>query len=144
MSFLSLRLLLSMLLKMLCLKRQYHEWESRQNQKIERLLKQAAFRQKARVEEVRFKLAHNLDRNIFKRLATLNFLKRKENLIITGVSGVGKSYLAQVLGHQDCFDGLKTLYTNTARLFAGMKLAKPDETYLKELQVAENKPAYPR
>jgi len=76
-----------------------HEWENRQNQKIERLLKQAAFKQKASIEEVRFEPSRNLDRNMFNRLATLDFIKRKENLIITGASGVGKSYLAQALGH---------------------------------------------
>lgn len=110
-----------------------HEWESRQNQKIERFLKQASFRQKASVEEVRFDPTRNLDRNMFNRLATLDFVKRKENLIITGASGVGKSYLAQALGNQACLNGLKTIYSNTARLFAKMKLSKTDGTYLKEL-----------
>jgi len=110
-----------------------HEWESRQNQKIERLLKQASFRQNANVEEVRFDTTRNLDRNMFNRLATLDFIRRKENLIITGASGVGKSYLAQALGNQACLNGLKTIYSNTARLFAKMKLAKTDGTYLKEL-----------
>lgn len=110
-----------------------HEWENRLNLKIERLLKQAAFRQKASVEEIRFEPARNLDRNMFNRLATLDFIKRKENLIITGASGVGKSYLAQALGHQACFNGLKVAYSNTARLFARLKLAKVDGTYLKEL-----------
>jgi DNA replication protein DnaC len=110
-----------------------HEWESRQNQKIDRLINQAAFRQKATIEEVRFEPARNLDRNMFNRLATLDFIRRKENLIITGASGVGKSYLAQALGHQACFNGLKTLYVNTARLFARLKLSKTDGTYLKEL-----------
>jgi len=110
-----------------------HEWESRQNQKIDRLINQAAFRQKATIEEVRFEPARNLDRNMFNRLATLDFIGRKENLIITGASGVGKSYLAQALGHQACFNGLKTVYVNTARLFARLKLSKTDGTYLKEL-----------
>lgn len=110
-----------------------HEWENRQNQKIERLLKQASFREKASVEQVHFEPTRNLDRNMFTRLTTLDFIKRKENLIITGASGVGKSYLAQALGHQACFNGLKTLYSNTARLFTRLKLAKADGTYLKTL-----------
>lgn len=110
-----------------------HEWESRQNLKIERLVKQAAFRQQASLEEVQFEPARNLDRNMFNRLATLDFIKRKENLIITGASGVGKSYLAQALGHQVCFNGLKVIYSNAARLFARLKLSKTDGTYLREL-----------
>jgi DNA replication protein DnaC len=111
-----------------------HEWESRHNQKTERLLKQAAFRQKASVEEVSFDPARNLDRNMFARLATLDFISRKENLIITGASGVGKSYLAQALGHQACISAYKVLYANTARLFTRLRLAKTDGTYLKELK----------
>lgn len=110
-----------------------HEWENRQNLKIERLIKQAAFRQKASIEEVEFGPARNLDKNMFNRLATLDFIKRKENLIITGTSGVGKSYLAQAMGHQACFNGLKVVYSNTSRLFARLKLSKTDGTYLKEL-----------
>jgi len=111
-----------------------HEWENRQNQKTQRLLKQAAFRQKASVEEVDFSPARNLDKNMFSRLATLDFIKRKENVIITGASGVGKSYLAQALGHQACLNGLKVFYSNTARLFTRLKLSKTDGTYLKELK----------
>lgn len=111
-----------------------HEWESRQNQKTDRLLKQAAFRQKASVEEVDFSPSRNLDKNMFSRLATLDFIKRKENVIVTGASGVGKSYLAQALGYQACFNGLKVIYSNTARLFTRLKLSKSDGTYLKELK----------
>lgn len=111
-----------------------HEWENRQNKKIERLIKQASFRQKASIEEVNFDPERNLERNMFNRLATLDFIERKENLIITGASGVGKSYLSQALGHQACLNELKTLYVNTARLLARLKLSKADGTYLKELK----------
>ena len=75
-----------------------------------------------------------MDRNMFARLATLDFLSRKENIIICGASGTGKSYLSQALGHQACLSGLKTLYTVTARLFKKLKLSKVDGTYLKELE----------
>ncbi len=86
------------------------------------------------MEEVDFSPARNLDRNMFSRLATLDFIRRKENLIATGASGVGKSYLAQALGHQACLNGLKVFYSNTARLFTRLRLSKTDGTYLKELK----------
>lgn len=111
-----------------------YEWENRQNLKISRLIRQAKFSQQAEVENITFDTARNLDKNVFNRLATLNFIKRKENIIITGASGVGKSYIAQALGYQACFNGYKVNYSNTARLFAKMKLSKVDGTYLKELQ----------
>src|SRR5699024_6260430 len=72
-----------------------HQWEDRQNRKIERLIKQAYFRQKASLAEINYAPQRNLDKNMFNRLGTLDFIKRKENLIITGASGTGKSYLAQ-------------------------------------------------
>jgi DNA replication protein DnaC len=110
-----------------------HEWEDRENRKIDRLIKQADFRQKASLAEVSYADKRNLDKNMFVRLGTLNFMERKENIILTGASGVGKSYLAQALGYQACLMGHKTIYTNTARLFKKFKLSKVDGTYLKEL-----------
>ena len=110
-----------------------HEWEDRQNRKIDRLFKQANFRQKASLAEVNYASNRNLDKNMFARLGSLDFITKKENLILTGASGVGKSYLAQALGHQACMMGYKTIYSNTARLFKKLKLSKIDGTYLKEL-----------
>jgi DNA replication protein DnaC len=111
-----------------------HEWEQRQQQRIDRLFKQACFKQKASIAEVSFTGQRNLDKNMFNRLATMDFIAKKENIIITGASGVGKSFLAQALGSQACLNIKKVRYTNTARLFANLKLAKLDGTYLKELK----------
>ncbi|TKG87258.1 AAA family ATPase [Puteibacter caeruleilacunae] len=111
-----------------------HEWEQRQNQKIDRLLRQAAFRQKASISEISYTEQRNLDKNMFTRLGTMDFMNKNENIIITGPSGVGKSYLAQALGHEACFNGKKVIYTNTARLLSKLKLAKMDGTYIKELK----------
>lgn len=111
-----------------------HEWEDRQNKKTQRLLKQAGFRQKASIVEVNYTEARNLDKNMFERISTLDFMKKQENIIITGPSGVGKSYLIQALGHQACLEEKKVLYANTARLFTRLKLSKVDGTYLKELK----------
>lgn len=111
-----------------------HEWEDRQNTKISRLLNQAGFRQKASIAEVDFTELRNLDKNMFDRLSTMDFMTKKENIILTGASGVGKSYLAQALGHQACLMGNKVMYTNTARYFTKLKLAKVDGTYITELK----------
>ncbi|WP_029209663.1 IS21-like element helper ATPase IstB [Aquimarina agarilytica] len=110
-----------------------HQWDDWQNRKIDRLLKQASFKQQASITNINYAAQRNLDKNMLERLATLDFIKRKENIILTGASGVGKSYIAQALGHQACILGNKTLYQNTARMFKKLKLCKVDGTYLKEL-----------
>ena len=111
-----------------------HEWEERQNNKIQRLLKQAGFRQKASIADIDYSNTRNLEKNMFQRLSSLDFVSKKENVILTGASGVGKSYLAQALGHQACLMELKTQYHITSRLFNRLKLAKVDGTYDKELK----------
>jgi len=110
-----------------------HEWEDRQNKKVQRLLKQAGFRQNASLSDVSYNENRNLDKNMFQRLSSLDFIARKENLILTGPSGVGKSYLAQALGHQACMLEYKVFYTITSRLFKRFKLSKVDGTYMKAL-----------
>jgi len=111
-----------------------HEWEDRQQKKITRLLKQAGFKQKSSIAEVDYAAIRNLDKNMFERLGTLDFIIRSENVILTGPAGVGKSFLAQALGNQACMMGYKVLYVNTARVFTKLKLAKIDGTYIKETQ----------
>jgi DNA replication protein DnaC len=111
-----------------------HEWEQRQNRKMQRLIQQASFRQHATLAEVDFTTSRNLEKNMFNRLGSLDFIQKKQNLILTGASGVGKSYLAQAIGHQACLMGLKTLYVLTARMLNRLKLAKVDGTYSKELK----------
>jgi DNA replication protein DnaC len=110
-----------------------HQWEDRKNRKIERLLKQAKFKQTATLADMNYTQQRNLDKNMFMRLGCLDFMQRKENIILTGASGVGKSYLAQALGHQACMMEHRTIYNSTARLLKRLKLSKADGTYLKEL-----------
>ena len=109
------------------------QWEDRERRKIERLLRGAGFRIQATLAEVDYAPGRELDRNSFERLGSLGFIERKENIIITGPTGLGKSYLAQALGHQACMVGYKTLYQNTARLFRELRQAKNEGTYIKAL-----------
>jgi DNA replication protein DnaC len=110
-----------------------HEFEERQQNKINRLIKQARFKQQAAMSDINYAHPRNLEKAMFQRLAALEFINKRENIIITGAAGTGKSYLAQALGHQACLMGFKVCYANTARLLKKMKLAKVDGTYLKEL-----------
>jgi len=111
-----------------------YEWEDRQNKKIIRLTKKAGFKQQADIGEVIFSEVRNLDKNMMDRLSTLQFIQQHENIIITGASGVGKSFLSQALGRKACQLGYTTICHVTARLFNKMKLAKVDGTYNKELK----------
>lgn len=71
------------------------------------------------------------------RLAECQFITSGENILITGSTGVGKSFLASALGHHACSLGYRVLYFNTAKLFAKMKMAKADASYIKEMAKIE-------
>ena len=65
------------------------------------------------------------------RFAECTFLEKHENVLITGSTGIGKSYIASALGHQACSKGYKVFYANIAKLFAKLKMAKADGSYIK-------------
>ncbi|HEB62469.1 MAG TPA: ATP-binding protein [Bacteroidetes bacterium] len=109
------------------------EWETKQNNKINRLIKNARFRFSASIQDIDYTTNRQLNRNVFERLAVLDFIRNKENIIITGATGTGKSYLAQALGNQACQFLFKTLYYNTSRLMEDLKIARLEGTYTKAL-----------
>jgi len=105
------------------------EWEERHNRKIKSLIKAAGFKQQASPQNIDYTARRNLDKNVFERLLSLKFIKKAENIIITGPTGVGKSYLVQAIGCQACHQAVKTLYFNWMDLVETIKLAKLDGTY---------------
>lgn len=109
------------------------EWDDRLNRKIERTILYARFRYKASVEDVNYHASRSLDRNLVQRLAECTFIDRFENVLITGSTGIGKSYIATALGYQACTLGYRVLYASVPKLFAKLKMAKADGSYLKEL-----------
>jgi DNA replication protein DnaC len=112
------------------------EWDERYNRKLDRTIHAARFRYKSSVEEISFE-DNRLDKNQVLRLADCAFMKQKENIIITGSTGIGKSHLASALGHQACTLGYRVLYQHSTKLFSRMKIAKADGSYLKELAKIE-------
>jgi DNA replication protein DnaC len=109
------------------------EWEYRQSQPLRRSLLQARFRYTASLADVDHQSNRNLESNHWQRLSDCHFIARKENLIITGATGVGKSFLASALGHQACVQGYKVLYQSTAKLLSRLKMAQADNSYNREL-----------
>lgn len=112
------------------------EWDERYNRKLDRTLQSARFRYKASIEELSFE-NKRIDKNQILRLADCQFVKQKENIIITGSTGIGKSFIASALGHQACALGYRVLYQHSTKLFGRMKIAKADGSYLKELAKIE-------
>jgi DNA replication protein DnaC len=109
------------------------EWEYRENKKINRYLRLAKFRYTASIEELNFAVERSLDKTQIMRLADASFIQHKENILITGSTGCGKSYLASALGHQACSLGYKVLYFNTQKIFPKMKMLKADGSYAREI-----------
>jgi len=113
------------------------EWDHRFTKKINSSIMRAKFRYQASMEELNYTISRNLDKNAILRLSDCIFIDKKENVIITGSTGVGKSFIASSIGHQACALGFKVLYFNTAKLFSKLKMSKADATYVKELKRIE-------
>lgn len=109
------------------------EWDDRYNRKLDRSLQRAHFRYKASVEQISFTSDRQINKNQVLRLADCDFIEKKENVLITGSTGSGKSYIASAIGHQACSLGYRVMYEHSTKLFARLKMGKADGSYLKEL-----------
>ena len=78
------------------------EWDDRQNRRIARGIKNARFRYNATMEKMVYDPARNIDKTRLIRLAECSFIEKAEDILITGSTGTGKSYVATALGYQAC------------------------------------------
>lgn len=113
------------------------EWDDRENRRINRNINNARFRYKASIENIIYSQERNLDQTRLMRLAQGEFITKGENILITGSTGVGKSYIATALGYQACIEGYRVMYYSTNKLFAKLKMAKQEGEYLKEMAKLE-------
>jgi DNA replication protein DnaC len=113
------------------------EVTARNSKRLTRRLSQARLRQNAVVEDTDFRAPRGLDRALFHTLAGCDWLRHSQHLVISGPTGVGKSWLACALGHKACREGFSVLYRRASRLFAELATARGEGRLSRMLAMLE-------
>ncbi len=106
----------------------------RDNKRLVNRLKFAGLRQNAIVEDINLKAPRGLDKALFHKLIGGGWIDRKQNLIIVGPTGIGKSWVACALGHKACRDDRAVLYQRVPRMFDALALARGDGRHARFLR----------
>ena len=109
------------------------EWGTREQRKLTRRLRFAKLRYQASLEDVNFKHPRGLDRQQVLSLSNGGFVQRRHNLVITGPTGVGKSYLACAFVERACHLGYKASYVRLPRLLQQLAVGRGDGSYVRVL-----------
>jgi len=107
------------------------EEQERSNNRFERLRKSARFRYQSSVEELKLDASRGMDKALISDLATGEYLKKGESVLITGASGCGKSFLASALGSHACAQGYRVAYYNMQKLLLKTKISRIEGTTVK-------------
>ncbi len=109
------------------------ESTTRADRRLKRLLQLARLRLQASVEDVDFRVKRGLDKSVFLRLASCDWIRQNQVVLIVGATGTGKTYLSCALGLAACRQGLKVRYVRLPRLFNDLVIARADGSYGKLL-----------
>lgn len=107
------------------------ELQNRAHKRTNMLLRLSKLRYRASIQDIICSTERNLAKSTLAKLADCSFIDRSENILITGATGCGKSYLACALGHQACLLGYRTLYFNLNRFVEQLAVAKVQGTFIK-------------
>lgn len=103
-----------------------HESSYRNDKRLASRLRYPKLRHQAVVEDVDYRLSRGLDRALFQKLIAGDWIDAHDNLILTGETGLGKSWLACALGHKACRNNRSVLYARVPKLFDELALARGD------------------
>lgn len=107
------------------------EMNERENRRLESRLRKAKLRLQACMEDIDYGQPRGLDKSLMMSLASCGWIRNHHNVIITGSTGVGKTYLACALTHKACLEGLSAVYRRLPNLLGELAIAKEDGRYLK-------------
>lgn len=111
----------------------------RSNRRVTNLLRKAKLRQSACIEDIDYQQPRGLEKSRMETLISCDFIRHHQNLLITGPTGCGKSWLACAIGQQACRQGLLVRYIRVAKLLEALRISHADGTYIKLLaQLAKN------
>jgi len=110
------------------------QWTWKEERRMKRLLKNAKLKINGCIEDIDFKTPRGIDKSVILRLANGEWIKRTQNIIITGPTGVGKTYLACAIANRACRMGFSAFYIRVPRLFQELAIARGDGSYPKTMK----------
>ncbi|MHB8879790.1 MAG: IS21-like element helper ATPase IstB, partial [Myxococcaceae bacterium] len=107
------------------------EWLHRENARLARCLREAKLRlSSACIEDIDYAGKRELDKSVIRQLATCRWVQEHQSVVITGMTGTGKTYVACALAQQACRRGYRAVYRRAPRLFEELTLAHADGSYV--------------
>jgi DNA replication protein DnaC len=105
------------------------QWTWKEDRRMRRLLNSAKLKINGCIEDIDYKAPRGIDKSVIFRLASCDWIRGAQNIIITGPTGVGKTYLACALANRACRMGFSSFYTRIPRLFHELAIARADGSY---------------
>ena len=111
----------------------HDEVERRESKQLDLRLRRAAFEHQKTLEDFDFTFNPQIPKTKVLDLATCSFIDKHENICLIGKTGVGKSHIAQAIGHRACIAGYTTLYTSAHQMMTKLRASRADDTYERQI-----------
>jgi len=105
------------------------QWAWKENKRLKRLLKDAKLKLQASLEDIDYRTPRGIEKSVILSLASCNWIRNHQNLLISGPTGVGKTFLACAFAQKACREGFRSLYLRSPQFFYEIALARADGSY---------------